>query len=116
MIGNRTRVKVVKNKVAPPFKMAEFDIMYGEGISKAGDVLDCAVEAGILDKSGAWYSYKDNRIGQGRENVKSYLNEHPEMLEELQQEITHMYIKPSTAMADDEIGLPVDEDGVILDD
>jgi len=116
MIGNRTRVKVVKNKVAPPFKMAEFDIMYGEGISKAGDVLDCAVEAGILDKSGAWYSYKDNRIGQGRENVKSYLNEHPEMLEELQQEITHMYIKPSTAMADDENGLPVDEDGVILDD
>ena len=70
VLGNRTRVKIVKNKVAPPFKQAEFDIMYGEGISKAGDVLDCAVDAKILEKAGSWYSFEGERIGQGRENVK----------------------------------------------
>src|SRR5690554_6897221 len=75
MIGSRTRVKIVKNKVAPPFKQAEFDIMYGTGISREGDVLDCAVEAKIIDKAGSWYSFNGERIGQGRENVKKYLKE-----------------------------------------
>nr|WP_207302971.1 recombinase RecA [Bacilliculturomica massiliensis] len=83
LIGNRTRVKLVKNKVAPPFKQAEFDIMYGRGISREGDVLDCAVEHKLVEKAGAWYSYNGDRIGQGRENVKVYLSEHPDILEEL---------------------------------
>lgn len=78
-IGNRTRVRVVKNKVAPPFKEAQFDIMYGEGISLAGDLIDMGVEAGIIDKSGAWYSFEKERIGQGRENAKTFLKENPEM-------------------------------------
>ena len=82
-IGNRTKVKVVKNKVAPPFKSAEFDIIFGEGISKTGDLLDLAAEQGIIDKSGAWYSYKEERIGQGRENAKKFLKDHPEMCAEI---------------------------------
>lgn len=87
MVGNRTRVKVVKNKVAPPFKEAEVDIIYGEGISKAGSILDMAVEKDIVNKSGAWYSYGDTRIGQGRENARDYLKEHPEILRELEEKI-----------------------------
>ncbi|NLI89806.1 MAG: recombinase RecA [Epulopiscium sp.] len=83
-VGNRTRVRVVKNKVAPPFKTAEFDIMYGLGISKEGDVLDLAVETGIASKSGSWYSYGETRLGQGRENAKVFLQENPEMLEEIE--------------------------------
>ncbi|PID72133.1 MAG: recombinase RecA [Desulfobulbus propionicus] len=83
VIGNRTKVKVVKNKVAPPFKLAEFDIVYGEGISKIGDLLDLGVEHGLVDKSGAWYSYQDERIGQGRENAKTFLKEHPEMVADI---------------------------------
>ena len=79
VVGSRTRVRVVKNKVAPPFKQAEFDIMYGEGISSAGDLLDTAAETGIVDKSGAWYSFDKERIGQGRENSKQFLKEHPEV-------------------------------------
>ena len=86
-IGNRTRVKIVKNKVAPPFKQAEFDIMYGHGISREGDALDCAVENKIVDKAGAWYSYEGNRIGQGRENVKRYLAENPEILNKIEAQI-----------------------------
>ncbi|MFV0439507.1 MAG: recombinase RecA [Desulfopila sp.] len=82
-IGNRTKVKVVKNKVAPPFKIAEFDIIYGEGVSKAGDLLDLGVEHNIIDKSGSWYSYNDERIGQGRENAKRFLLDHPEMFHEI---------------------------------
>jgi recombination protein RecA len=78
VVGSRTKVKVVKNKVAAPFRDAEFDILYGEGISREGDVLDLAVTHGIVDKSGAWYSYAGERIGQGRENVRTYLKEHPE--------------------------------------
>jgi recombination protein RecA len=117
MIGNRTRVKVVKNKVAPPFKMAEFDIMYGQGISKAGDVLDCAAEAGIVEKSGAWYSYNGNRIGQGRENVKNYLNENLEILQELEDAIIKMYIKPVKVNHKEDLSaLITDEDGVILEE
>jgi recombination protein RecA len=79
VIGSRTRVKVVKNKVAPPFKEVEFDILYGEGISREGDLLDLAVDKGIVDKSGAWFSYEKERIGQGRENSRIYLKEHPEI-------------------------------------
>jgi recombination protein RecA len=87
VIGNRTKVKVVKNKVAPPFKLAEFDIIYGQGISKTGDLLDLGVSQEIIDKSGAWYSYNDERIGQGRENAKTFLKEHPDMLAEIDRKV-----------------------------
>ena len=87
IVGNRTRVKVVKNKVAPPFKMTEFDIMYGEGISYEGDIIDLALKGEIIEKTGAWYSYGDTRIGQGRENAKKYLkdnaNERDRMVKEV---------------------------------
>ena len=85
IVGNRTRVKVVKNKIAPPFKEAEFDIMFGQGISREGDILDLAANVGIINKSGAWYAYNDDKIGQGRENAKQYLREHPEMMEEVEE-------------------------------
>ena len=87
IIGNQTRVKVVKNKMAPPFKQVEFDIMYGEGISKIGEIIDLGVQADIIDKSGAWYAYKDEKIGQGRENTKQVLREHPEILDEIESRI-----------------------------
>ena len=87
IIGNQTRVKVVKNKMAPPFKQVEFDIMYGEGISKIGEIIDLGVQADIIDKSGAWYSYKDEKIGQGRENTKKFLNDNPALLEEIETRI-----------------------------
>ena len=83
VVGNRTKVRVVKNKMAPPFKEAEFDIMYGEGISKIGDAIDMGAEAGIIEKSGAWYSYNGERIGQGRENVKKFLKENPDIFNSL---------------------------------
>jgi recombination protein RecA len=79
VIGNQTRVKVVKNKLAPPFKQVEFDIMYGEGISKTGELIDLGVKAGIVEKSGAWFSYDSQRLGQGRENAKQFLRDNPEM-------------------------------------
>jgi len=91
VVGSRTRVKVVKNKVAPPFKQAEFDIMYGEGISREGSVLDVAVNNDIVLKSGAWYSYGDTRIGQGRENAKQYLKENPELTKELDKKLREMF-------------------------
>lgn len=91
IIGNRTRVKVVKNKVAPPFKEAEFDIMFGKGISREGDILDLAAEIDVIRKSGAWYAYKEERIGQGRENAKSYLAEHPEVMEEVEKQVRAHY-------------------------
>ena len=87
IIGNQTRVKVVKNKMAPPFKQVEFDIMYGEGISKIGEIIDLGVQADIIDKSGAWYSYKDEKIGQGRENIKQFLKDNPALLEEIETRI-----------------------------
>ena len=87
VVGNATRVKVVKNKVAPPFKQVEFDIMYGEGISKIGEIIDLGVQADIIDKSGAWYSYKDEKIGQGRENTKQFLKDNPALLEEIETRI-----------------------------
>ena len=91
VIGNRTKVKVVKNKVAPPFKLAEFDIIYGEGISKIGDMLDLAVDMEIVDKSGSWYSYLDERIGQGRENAKKFLADLPEMCLEIENKVRLAY-------------------------
>ncbi|EMD82213.1 recombinase RecA [Pacificimonas flava] len=87
IVGNTTRVKVVKNKVAPPFRQVEFDIMYGEGISKTGEILDLGVKAGIVEKAGAWFSYDSTRIGQGRENAKTFLNENPEMLDRIEKAI-----------------------------
>ena len=87
VIGNRVRVKVVKNKVAPPFREAEFDIMYGEGISKVGNIFDMAVNMDIIEKSGSWFSYNGNRIGQGRENVKKYLKDNPELLDEIEKKV-----------------------------
>jgi recombination protein RecA len=84
VVGNRVRVRVVKNKVAPPFKVAEFDIMYNEGISKVGGILDLGVEMDLIEKRGSYYSYGDLRIGQGRENSKGYLRENPELVEELE--------------------------------
>ena len=91
IIGNRTRVKVVKNKVAPPFKEAEFDIIYGEGISKEGNILDIAVTLDIINKSGAWFSYGGQRLGQGRENVKQYLKDNPELMNEIEAKIRENY-------------------------
>jgi recombination protein RecA len=98
VIGNRTRVKVVKNKVAPPFKEAEFDIMYGTGISRVGDLVDLGVECNIIEKSGSWFSYGTERIGQGRENAKQYLTEHPEAAAEIEVKVLEHYgLKPAGA-------------------
>jgi len=91
IIGNRTRIKVVKNKIAPPFKEAEFDIMFGKGISREGDILDLAANCNVVNKSGAWYSYEGTRIGQGRENAKMYLLEHPAMMEEVERKVRAFY-------------------------
>jgi recombination protein RecA len=90
IVGNRTRVKVVKNKIAPPFKEVEFDIVYGRGISKEGDILDLAVDTGLVDKAGTWYSYGGERLGQGRENAKTFMREHPELLAEIEQKLRQM--------------------------
>ena len=94
MIGNRTRIKVVKNKVAPPFKQAEFDIMFGKGISREGDVLDLAAKEDIIVKSGAWYSYKGEKIGQGRENAKKYLADNPAVFDEVELLVRNKYLNP----------------------
>ena len=91
MVGNRTRVRVVKNKIAPPFREAEFDIMFGKGISKEGDILDLAANENIINKSGAWYSYEGQKIGQGRENSKQFLREHPEIMEEVEAKVRTVY-------------------------
>ena len=118
MLGNRTRVKVVKNKVAPPFKQAEFDIMYGQGISKAGDVLDCAVEAKIVEKAGSWYSYEGERIGQGRENVKKWMEDNPDTLDRIEGQLLET-LKPEEVREEQapdlQDGLQVDEDGVVIE-
>ncbi|MEL0084127.1 MAG: recombinase RecA, partial [Gammaproteobacteria bacterium] len=90
VIGNETRVKVVKNKVAPPFKTAEFEILYGEGVSHEGEIIDLAVECGILEKSGSWYSYKGERVGQGKDNVRNYLKEHVELAVDLENQIREL--------------------------
>lgn len=103
VVGNQTRVKVVKNKVAPPFKQVEFDIMYGEGISKTGELLDLGVKAGVVDKSGAWYSYGDERIGQGRENAKNYLKENTQIALEIEDKIRGAHGLEFDAMSEDDV-------------
>ena len=124
VVGNRTRVKIVKNKVAPPFKQVEFDIMYGKGISKAGDLLDCAVNAKIIEKAGSWYSFEGERIGQGRENVKEFLTNHPEIMDKVEKLLLES-LKPQEKKEDDRpeeisqkeldeiMDIFVDDDGVI---
>ncbi len=107
MTGNRTRIKIVKNKIAPPFKEAQFDIMFGRGISREGDILDLAVDNDIIDKSGAWFSYHGDKIGQGRENAKLYLQSHPKMMFEVEQQVRGAYGLPLEDMAE----LPEEEDG-----
>ena len=102
VIGNRTRVKIVKNKIAPPFKEAEFDIMFGEGISKVGDIVDLAADIDIINKSGAWYSYEGNKIGQGRENTKVYLKENPDICAEIEKKVRDYYDFEKNAVNDDE--------------
>ena len=100
IIGNRTRVKVVKNKIAPPFREVEFDIIYGRGIAREGDILDLGVEANFIEKSGTWYSYNGERLGQGRENAKSFLRDHPELISDLQLKISQIHnINPNTGAA-----------------
>ena len=96
VVGNRTRIKVVKNKVAPPFKEAEFDIMFGKGISREGDILDLAANEGIIIKSGAWFAYNDNKIGQGRENAKLYLKENPDIMDEVEMKVREKFGLPVT--------------------
>jgi recombination protein RecA len=106
VVGSETRVKVVKNKVAPPFKQAEFDILYGEGVSREGEIIDLGVKEGIVDKSGAWYSYSGTRIGQGKDNVRIYLKENPAMAKEIEAKIRDKVLAvvvASGALAADEV-------------
>jgi recombination protein RecA len=107
--GNHTRVKVVKNKLAPPFRQVEFDIMFGEGISKMGELVDLGVKAGVVEKSGAWFSCDSQRIGQGRENAKQFLRDHPEMADSIEKRIRDQ----SASIAD---ALMVSDDGPEVDD
>ena len=104
MVGNRTRIKIVKNKIAPPFKEAEFDIMFGKGISKEGDVLDLATGIDLVSKSGSWYAYNGEKIGQGRENAKTYLHTHPEIMEELEEKVREHYGLGVTKESEDKEG------------
>jgi len=100
IIGNHTKVKVVKNKVAPPFKEAEFDIMFGQGISREGDLIDLAVKVDAVQKSGAWYAYKGEKIGQGRENAKTFLREHPEIMAEVEVQVREYYGLPADTVVE----------------
>ena len=123
VLGNRTKVKIVKNKVAPPFKQVEFDIMYGKGISKSGDVLDCAVDAKIIEKAGSWYSFEGDRIGQGRENVKTFLEENPDVMGKVESLLRDQLKKNKADDEPAEEALPefdddeifIDDDGVIIE-
>ncbi len=108
VIGSQTRVKIVKNKVAPPFKVVDFDIMYGEGISKTGELIDLGIKAGIVEKAGAWFSYKGEKLGQGRENAKLFLRDHPEVAEEIENKIRADAGHLTTEMIGDDS--PVEED------
>ncbi len=111
MIGNRVRIKVVKNKIAPPFKEAEFDIMFGKGISKEGDVLDLAANLGIINKSGAWYAYNGAKIGQGRENSKQYLKENPQVMAEVEEKVRESYgLSGEEKQEQKETGTSIDEE------
>ena len=115
VVGSRTRVKVVKNKVAPPFRQAEFDIMYGEGISRAGEIVDIASQYGIIEKAGSWYSYNDMKIGQGRENVKQFLLDNQEMMEEIEGQVRRTLLK-SHVSENDLIEDALSETNVNMDD
>lgn len=108
--GNRVRVKVIKNKVAPPFREAEFDIVYGQGISKEGNILDMAVNLDIVEKAGSWFSYNGERIGQGRENVKRYLHENPEMLEDIEEKVRENFAKAFEQSLGEELPSKEDND------
>ncbi|MCG2634901.1 MAG: recombinase RecA [Gammaproteobacteria bacterium] len=99
ILGNETRVKVVKNKVAPPFRQAEFEILYGEGVSREGEIIDLGVQQGLVDKSGAWYSYQGERIGQGKDNVRNYLKEHPDMAEEIESGVRAQLLPPKKTVS-----------------
>jgi recombination protein RecA len=110
VVGNQTRVKVVKNKLAPPFKMVEFDIMYGEGVSKTGELIDFGVKAGVVEKSGAWFSYDSQRIGQGRENAKTFLKEHPDMAAQIEAAIRQNSVIIADQIDDKEKGEGDDDD------
>ena len=110
VIGNQTRVKVVKNKVAPPFKQAEFEILYGEGISRLGELIDLGVQNDIVNKAGSWYSYGDDRIGQGKDNAREFLKEHPEMADEIEKKIRAILMPPPVVAVPD-VPLDSDEDG-----
>jgi len=112
VVGNQTRVKVVKNKLAPPFKVVEFDIMYGEGVSKTGELIDLGVKANVVEKSGAWFSYNSTRIGQGRENAKTYLREHPDTAAEIEAAIRGNATKIADALS----GGPGDLDGAPVEE
>ena len=115
IVGNRARIKVVKNKIAPPFKEAEFDIMFGKGISRVGDVLDLAANVGVVNKSGSWYAYNDVKIGQGRENTKQYLLERPELLDEIENKVrAHYGLAPAGDAAANNGGL--NEAGLYMND
>ncbi|HMV39217.1 MAG TPA: DNA recombination/repair protein RecA, partial [Plasticicumulans sp.] len=114
VLGSETRVKVVKNKVAPPFKQAEFEILYGEGISRLGEIIDLGVKAALIDKSGAWYSYGGQRIGQGKENVRQFLKDNPAIAAELDAKVRAHYLSnpdalPTVPVGDDEAGGTGDE-------
>ena len=114
--GTRAKVKVVKNKVAPPFREAEFDIVYGKGISREGNILDMAVNLDIIEKSGSWFSYDGNRIGQGRENVKKYLKENPQILEEVEKKVRDNFEKAFEKSLGDEEANDDDDLVVLVED
>ena len=111
VIGSGTRVKVVKNKVAPPFRQAEFEIFYGEGISRLGEIIDIGVDQELIDKSGSWFSYKGERIGQGKDNARQFLKDHPVMATEIETELRQRLLTPAkaSAAADAEAATEVDE-------
>jgi recombination protein RecA len=115
MYGNRVKCKVVKNKVAPPFKMAEFDIIYGKGISKSGEIVDIGIDLGIVQKSGSWFSYNGERIGQGKENAKNYIESDPELLAEIEEKIKAQKDQIDLASGD-AYSLEDDDDDLPLDD
>ena len=110
VIGNRVKIKVVKNKVAPPFRVAQVDMMYGHGISQTGEIIDMAVEKDIVNKSGSWYSYQDERIGQGRENAKKYLDEHTDMKQEIRQKVRAAYNMDAENSEPEEVELAMEAD------
>jgi recombination protein RecA len=109
VIGNQTRVKVVKNKVSPPFKQAEFEIIYGEGISRLGELIDLGVQHDIVNKAGSWYSYGDDRIGQGKDKAREFLREHPEMADEIERKIRAILMPPKLKVVEDVVENAADD-------